>query len=387
MCMKRTYKYRLYPNREQVERLSNTLETCLQIYNCALTQRRWYCREKKKSLSYNQQAKEMAEASREDSEMAQVHSQVRQDVLRRLDKSFFAFFRRTLKGEKSGFSRYKSRNRYHSFTYPQAGFRLKGEKKLFLSKIGTVRIRKHRDIPSGATIKTLTIKREGDRWYACFSLELPDVPQKQAFSSPVGIDMGTLKLATLSDGTAHAAPGHYRKLERRLAREQRSLSRKMKGSNNRTKQVRKVAEVNRRIANKRKDSLHKLSRSIVNEHDLIMVEDLKITSMVKNRNLAKSIADASWGTLISMLSYKAEEAGGRVIKVDPRHTSQVCSGCGEMVEKSLSTRTHNCPYCNLIIDRDVNAAINIMGSGTGLAARGGWRVAAACEAGSPPRRG
>lgn len=381
--MKRTYKYRLYPNKEQVERLSSTLEACRQIYNCGLTQRRWYYRETSKSLTYTRQAEEMAEASRENPELAQVHSQVRQDTLRRLDKAFSAFFRRMKRGEKSGFPRYKGRNRYHSFTYPQSGFRLKGEKKLFLSKIGTVRIRKHRDIPSEATIKTLTIKKEGDRWYVCFTLELPDVPKKQVFYSPVGIDVGILNLAALSDGTTQKAPGHYRRQEKRLAKEQRSLSRKKRGSFNRSKQARKVAKIHHKIARKRRDFLHKLSRKIVDKHDLIIVEDLKIKNMIKNKHLAKSIADASWGTLISMLSYKAEEAGGRVLKVDPRHTSQVCSRCGAMVEKSLSMRIHNCPHCSLIIDRDINAAINILGSGTGLTARGGWRVAAACEAGSP----
>lgn len=308
---------------------------------------------------------------------------MRQDVLRRLDKSFSAFFRRAKKGEKPGFPRYKGRSRYNSFTYPQFGFKFKEEKKLFLSKIGTINIRKHRDIPSEATIKTCTIKREGDRWYVCFSLELPDVPHMQSFTSPVGIDVGILSIAALSDGTIHEAPGHYRRQERRLAREQRSLCRKKRGSNNRRKQAKKAAEIHRKIANRRKDFLHKLSRSIVDKHDLIVVEDLKIKNMVKNRHLSKSIADASWGTLISMLSYKAEEAGGRVIKVDPGHTSQVCSGCGERVNKSLSVRIHSCPYCDLTIDRDVNAAINIMGSGTGLTARGGLRVAAAYEAGCP----
>jgi len=366
-----------------VERLSDALEACRQIYNTGLTQRRWYYQEKHKSLSYIQQAKEMAEASREDPELAQVHSQVRQDVLRRLDKAFSSFFRKAQKGEGQGFPRYKGRSRYHSFTYPQFGFKLKGEKKLYLSKIGTVRIRKHRDIPSEAIIKICTIKREEDRWYACFSLELPDVPQKQVVFSPVGIDVGILNFAAMSDGTIYKGPKHFHKQEKKLSREQRSLSRKEKGSMNSRRQAKKVSEVHRRISNKRKDFLHKLSREIINKHDLIMVEDLEIKNMIKNRHLAKSIADASWGTFISMLSYKAEEAGGRVEKVDPRHTSQVCSGCGESVEKELSVRIHNCPHCRLIMNRDVNAAINILGSGTGLIARGGWRVTAASEAGNP----
>lgn len=197
-------------------------------------------------------------------------------------------------------------------------------------------------------------------------MELPDVPRKVVYKNPVGIDVGILNLAALSDGTTQKAPRHYRKREKRLAREQRSLSRKEKGSNNRRKQASKVAKTYRKIVRKRRDLLHKLSRSIVEKHDLIIVEDLKITNMVKNRHLAKSIADASWGTFISILFYKAEEAGGRVIKVDPRHTSQVCSRCGNKVSKKLSTRIHRCPHCGLIMDRDVNAAINILGRGPTL---------------------
>jgi len=210
MSMKRTYKYRLYPNKEQVESLCDTLEACRKIYNCGLTHRRWHYREKRKSLSYTRQAKEMAEASREDPELAQVHSQVRQDALRRLDKAFLSFFRRAREGEKPGFPRYKGGNRYHSFTYPQHGFKLKGEKKLFLSKIGSIRIRKHRAIPEDARIKTCTKKKEGDRWYACFSIDLPDVPRKEFYENPVGIDVGILNLASLSDGTTHETPRHVR---------------------------------------------------------------------------------------------------------------------------------------------------------------------------------
>lgn len=214
--MRLNYKFRLYPSGIQVSKLEETLEVCRGVYNTALTQRRWAWRQGKRSVSYRQQAAELAEAKASCPELGQVHSQVLQDVLRRLDKSFNNFFRRVARREKPGYPRYKGRNRYDSFTYPQSGFSFtRNEKKLELSKIGSIRIRKHRPFPDGALIKTCTIKREGDRWYAIFSLEIPDKTPKEDGekapidfkpASPVGVDAGLTHLVALSTGGDRGGP-------------------------------------------------------------------------------------------------------------------------------------------------------------------------------------
>jgi len=371
--MKLNYKFRLYPSGVEVSRLEGTLEVCRGVYNTALTQRRWAWRQGRRSMSYRQQAAELTEAKASYPELGQVHSQVLQDVLRRLDKSFYNFFRRVASGEKPGYPRYKGRNRYNSFTYPQSGFSFtRNGKKLKLSKIGSVRIRRHRPFPDGAAVKNCTIKREGERWYAIFSLEIPHKTSKEDGekapvnfkpTSPVGVDAGLAHLVALSTGECVEAPKFFRKAEAKVIKEQRRLSRRKKGSNNRDKQRKRVARAHRKVADQRRDFLHKLSRWLVDEHGLIVLEDLRIKNMVRNRRLSKSITDAAWGTLANMLSYKAEEAGGLVLKVPPYDTSQACSGCGAQVPKDLSARVHSCPGCGIALDRDVNAAVNILALG------------------------
>ena len=399
--MKRTYKYRLYPNPRQETGLARTLETCRRIYNDALTQRRWYYAERGKGLSLYDQQRELKEARDDDPELQYVPSHVCQDVLRRLDKAFISFFRRLSRGQKPGYPRYKGRDRYDSFTYPDpdqgSGYRLfvNPEKpkrsKLRLSGIGAVKIRYHRGIPEHARIKTCTVRRRCGRWYACLSLGLPDVPQKEVFDRPVGLDLGIISVAASSDGETIPNPRHLQGAEARLKLEQRRLSGKRRGSSNRRRQRRRVAEAHLKVADRRGDFLHKVSHRLVDSYDLIFVEDLRVNNMLKNHYLAKAIADASWSTLISMLAYKAEDAGGLVVKVDPRGTSQECSGCGARVPKSLAVRVHRCPGCGLELDRDVNAARNVRRAGAALIARGEdvrprvFRDVEAdlCEAGTP----
>lgn len=178
-----------------------------------------------------------------------------------------------------------------------------------------------------------------------------------------GIDVGLNSYAVLSDGARIENPRYYRKEERRLARLQRQLSRKKKGSQNKEKTRIKVARRHEKIENRRNDFLHKASRQIADTYETVYVEDLKITNMVRNHCLAKSISDVSWGKFTRMIAYKAEGAGGRLIKVDPKNTSQLCSQCGEIVEKTLSRRIHVCPYCGLVMDRDRNGALNILKRG------------------------
>lgn len=363
----RTYKYRLCPTKYQVQLLADTLESCRALYNCALEQRKLAYRQFGVSLNYYSQADELKEIKEYFPEYKQVHSQVLQDVLKRVDKAFQNFFHRLKSGKKPGYPRYKGYGWYDSFTYPQSGFSLsdnsKGNQRLKLSKIGNIKVKLHRKIQG--TVKTCTIKRELNNWYVCFSCEgEPEILPKTGKS--IGIDVGLEKFATLSDGMIIENPRYLRQSEAKLKREQRKLSRTKKGSNSRKKQKTKLAKMHLKIKNQRNDFLHKESYKLIDNYDVIVFEDLQVKNMIKNHHLAKSISDASWSKFIEYTSYKAESAGKEVILVNPRNTSQICSGCGVIVKKSLSVRVHKCPYCGLVLDRDINAAINILRAGTAL---------------------
>ena len=301
-------------------------------------------------LNYNQQAGQLKYLN------LGIYSQVAQDVLRRLDKAFQNFFRRVKNGDKTaGYPRFQGKNRYDSFTYPQTGFKIDGDK-LFLSKIGAIRIFQHREIEG--KIKTCTIKRDGDQWYASFSVELPDA-EPVVTKTSVGVDVGITSLAVLSDGTEIENPRTLDRFDSKLRRAQRDLSRKKTRSHNWYEQKIKLASIHRTIKNIRNDYLHKASRVLVDTYDQIIFEDLQIKNMVKNHHLARSIHDASWGKLIEFTSYKAEEAGKTVELVNPRNTSKQCSVCGNIQSMPLSQRTYKCPVCGSVIGRDYNAAINI----------------------------
>ncbi|MFX1521368.1 MAG: RNA-guided endonuclease InsQ/TnpB family protein, partial [Promethearchaeota archaeon] len=293
-----------------------------------------------------------------------VHSQVLQDVLKRLDKTFKNFFRRITKGEKAGYPRFKGQYRYDSFTYPQSGFALDyHHQKLRLSKIGALTIKFHRPVPAEGELKTCTITRDVDHWYACFSVALPDpdpASQQRAIQKAVGVNVGLKSLLTFNTGDTIDNPRWLRHSEKQLAKEQRRKDRKLKGSNNRYKQNTRVARLHREIRNQRKDFHHKLSRTLVDSYDLIVYEQLTITNMVKNHRLAKSISGAGWGQLMCFTEYKAEEAGTLVEYASAYHTTQRCSRCGKLVPKTLATRIHRCPYCGLVLARDHNSAITVL---------------------------
>jgi putative transposase len=294
------------------------------------------------------------------SEFGKVHSQILQDTLKRLDKAFAAFFRRVKSGDKAGFPRFRSRSRYNSFTFPQSGFAIESGK-LKLSKIGKVKIKLHREIEG--KIKTCTISQSATgKWFACLSVEC-DAQALPASNDNVGIDVGLKQFAVLSNGEAIANPKFFRKAEKQLAKAQKKLSLEKKGSAERQKRRKIVAHVHERIANRRRDFAHQESRKLVNRFAVIVFEKLNIRGMLKNHCLAKSIADASWSQVVTFTSYKAENAGRRVIQVTPRNTSQMCSRCGARVEKDLRVRIHECPRCGLVLDRDHNSAITILALG------------------------
>lgn len=358
----RNYRFRIYPSREQEQKLLDWIETCRRIYNTAIAQRKESWEKEKRSLSRREQQVWLKEAKKENEYFRQVHSQVAQEVLFRVERAFAAFFRRVKNGETPGYPRFKGRGRYKSLTFTQFG-EGKGasfqDGKLKLSKIGLVKIKLHRQIPS--TVKTVIIKRDAvGRWWAVFAVEI-ELSQQQTHAGPaIGLDAGLEKFAALSDDSVVENPRHLRKTEERLKRAQRELSRKEKGSRNRERARRKLAKLHAKVRSQRMDFLHKQSRKLVNTYSLIAVEELNIKGMVKNHHLAKSISDAGWGEFISMLEYKAGEAGTKLVKVNPSGTSQECSRCGMTVPKELSERVHCCPYCGLTLDRDVNAARNIL---------------------------
>jgi putative transposase len=356
--MHRMFKYRLYPSRRHENHLQRHLDICRDVYNTLLD----HCRHSPTLPSQYTLNMLLPALKREHPEYSDVYSQVLQNISKRIRDAYHGYYARRDVGLRAGKPRYKRADRYKSMTYPQSGFKVEGGR-LNLFKIGSIRIQLHR--PIGGDVKTLTVKRmPSGKWYACFSCIVEAQPREKS-QGDVGVDLGLECFAALSDGTRIENPRYYRGSEKRLARLQRSLSRKEKGSQNRMRARLRVARLHERVEARRSDFLHKASRAVADSYGTVYVEDLKIRNMVRNHRLAKSISDAGWGRFVRMLCYKEEESGGRVVLVRPHGTSQVCSGCGEVVIKSLSDRVHECPFCGLTLDRDLNAARNILEIGRG----------------------
>jgi len=354
------YRFRLYPSRKQVSVLKEQFELCRQTYNWLLLHCRETYKETKKNPTKYGLDNLIIPFKFQRREIGQVHSQVLQNISKRITDGYTFFYARRRAGLKAGLPRFKKYGKYKSITYPQSGFKIVNNH-LRLSKIGDVRINQHRDIQG--KIKTLTVKRtQSGKWYAYFACVVDEQSMEKPFKD-VGIDVGLNSFAILSDETVIDNPRFYRKLEKRLARLQRELSRKKKGSNNRNKARLKVARLHERIKNQRRDFLHKASRKIADMYKTVYVEDLKIQNMVKNHCLAKSISDAGWGEFTRMIAYKELQSGGQLIRVNPHGTTQTCSQCGEHIKKTLSDRIHDCHSCGLVMDRDLNAALNILERG------------------------
>ena len=353
----KTFKYRLQPSKSQRTKLNRTLELCRWVFNEMLATRKNSWEQEKKTLSLYDMNKRLTLWKQEHTELKNVHSQVLQNVQERVDLAFQGFFRRVKVGGKPGYPRFRGYGRYDSFTFKQSGFKLL-DQGVLLSKIGILKIIQHR--PIEGRIKTLTVQRDAvGNWYACFACEV------EAETLPfndlgIGVDVGLESFATLSNGEKVPNPRFFRQDEKELAKAQRKLSKAEKGTAERAKRRKAVQHVHQRIANRRKDFAHQLSRKWVDRFGMIAFENLRIHNMLQNHCLAKSISDAAWNQLIAYTTYKAENAGHVVVSVDPRNTSQMCSGCGTMVEKSLSVRVHVCPACGLVMDRDENAANNIL---------------------------
>lgn len=359
----KTFEYKIRTNKKFVEAAISTLGASRFVYNCALEHRIRYYQATGKTVNYYEQSRQLTEARKALPEVRKTLRTIQADALERLDFAFNAFFRRLKAGEKPGFPRFKSHDRYDTFSQKIEKERkcpLVGDK-LTVPGVGTCRVRLSR--PIEGKVKQLRITRRADGWYALLICDIPKQESLPRTGCEVGIDMGIECFATLSTGEQIPNPRHLKQAEEKLRQRHRILSRRKKGSQNRTKQRHKVALTYLKVQRSRKDAHFKLAARLVKENDRIVVEDLNIKGMVQNRHLAKAISDVGWGSFINILTHKAEDAGKQVVKVNPKNTSQECSGCGAIVKKSLSVRTHKCE-CGLILHRDHNAAINILRRGT-----------------------
>ena len=354
----RTYKFRLYPNKEQNELLSKHFGCSRFVYNYFLNQRKEQYRDTGKSDNYYVQAKLLTELKKQEatSWLKEVNAQTLQFAIRSLDVAYTNFFQK-----RAGFPKFKSKRSKNSFTVPQFAFIAKS--RLFIPKFKEgIKCRVHREIVGKIGKVTISKTPSGKYFASVFTEEEYVTPIKKSGKS-VGVDLGLTDLLITSEGETFKNNRYTKKYERKLAKAQQHLSRKKKGSRKFENQRLKVARLHEKISNSRADYLHKCSISLVRRYDTIYIEDLNVKGMVKNHKLAKSITDASWGTFISMLTYKAEWNGKKVVKIDRYFpSSQTCNVCGHINQqtKDLSVREWECPECNTKHDRDVNAAINIL---------------------------
>jgi len=366
--IRKTYKYKLKPTPQQEQAMAFVLRRCRELYNAGLEERQEAWRKRGVSVTLAGQSAQLPAIKEVRPEYRDVHSQVLQDVLTRLDRAFHAFFRRVQSGETPGYPRFAGSNRYHSFTYKQFGNGATLDNGfLVLSKIGRVALRWSR--PGGpweGTPKTVTISREADGWYVSFSCADVPVQPLPPTGRETGIDVGLKVFLITADGDVVENPRLHRRSEKKLAQAQRRVARRKKGSHRRRKAVGNLQRAHQTVKRQRADFQHKTALKLLRQYDTIYLEDLQVANMVRNHHLAKSISDAGWAQFRAILEAKAACARRRVVAVPAKYTSQDCSGCGTRIPKSLSVRTHVCTSCGLVLDRDENAARNIQWAGQAL---------------------
>jgi putative transposase len=358
--MIRTFRYPLRPTAAQEAVLLGWLGQCCDLYNAALQERRDAWRKQRASVSYNAQTKGLTEWRRSDPAGAAVPVEVQRSAIARVDKAFKAFFRRCKAEQSPGFPRFRSKRRYDSFSTPGDKVRLDGSL-VSLPKLTGLKVHLYR--PLRGTVLQVTVRREaGGKWSVSFACDLGAAPPLVAPDRVVGIDLGLKSLVVTSEGEVFE---NLRAAERgaaKLARAQRVLARRKRGSRSRERARVAVARAHKHVANQRLDHARKTAASLVDRYDVIAHEDLRVADLSRGL-FSKGINDAGWGVLLHCIASKAESAGKRVVAVDPRGTSQRCSGCGAVVPKDLRTRVHDCPHCGLSMDRDHNAAVNIQALG------------------------
>jgi putative transposase len=360
----KTFKYRLYPSKPQRRLLDQTLETCRRWYNACLAERKSAWETAHRNVSKFEQLAKVKNYRKDNPFAAQLHSHILQVVVADLDKAFQAFFRRVKAGGKPGYPRFKGRNRFDSFGLKEYGngFKLDG-RRLRLSGIGRLHVRWHR--PIEGKIKTVRIRRQAGEWYACFACEIEPRPLPPT-GREVGIDVGIYHLLATSDNQIVDNPRWYLGQRAKLRVIQRRVSRRKLGGANRRKAVLALQRQHEHLTNCRKDYPDKLTYRFITHYDHISLEDLRIDEMIEQssashyHSLSISILDAGWGYLRQHLIGKAEEAGRQAYLVDPAYTSKICCSCGRLLpDLSLADRWIECT-CGLSIDRDINAACNIL---------------------------
>lgn len=347
----KTYKFKLRLTKKQVNQIDSWIGTCRFVYNLALETKMYAYKSRGVNLSCYDLMKQLPELKREADWIKDVPSASLQDVIERLDKAYSSFF----KG--GGFPKWAKKGKYNSITFKSVKIK---DKKLVLPKLKCVKYFDSREIKGELCRATIT--KEFDGYYISVITKQERETIQRIHKSQVGIDMGVAFFASLSNGVQIENPRFIKKYERELRVEQRSLSRKVKGSNNWHKQKRKVQKVHAKITRSRKDFLHKNSTSITREFSTIAIEDLKVKNMIKFGNLSKSISDVSWSSFREMLSYKSDWYGSELIAVDPKYTSQTCNDCGSVDKKSrVSQSKYVCTSCGVESNADINASKNILG--------------------------
>ena len=369
--MLRSYKYRIRPSTAQEAALNGLLGAFCDLYNACLQQRIEAYQRRGISLRYGNQAGELKAVREADERLGGFSFSAEQQILRRLDKAFSAFFGRVKRGGKPGFPRFRAKSMFDSADFRVGdGLTIRKSKRLGIVGIpGEIKVRWHRELPKDAKIGAAVISRSCGKWYVCFQIELPDVGADARLFAPVGIDLGLTSLVALSNGETVATPQHTRLASKRQRRLQRALSRCKRSSRRRWKVKVRLARHSAKTASQRRDFSHKLSRTIVDRFSHIAMEDLNIKGMAGGM-LAKSVHNAAWNQLVQHIGYKAECAGSTLKLVDPRGTSQTCPECGTIRRKTLAERMHRCD-CGCSLDRDVAAAQIVLlrakfGPGTGL---------------------
>jgi len=351
----RAYKFRIYPSKKQEELLNNHLWLAKNLWNELLE----HCKQTYNDFGYFPTKNTLQLMVKNYG----LYSQTQQEIAHRVSNAIFRVFKTKKKGKKIGFPRFKSFDRMKSLHYPQYEFGFSLDKKLKVTPFGEIAIKKHREIKG--KIKTLTLKREASgKWFAIFCVYTPKEIPKENRGKAVGIDLGLMTFATFSNGMRIDNPRHFKKHEDRLALIQRELSKKKKGTTSRKRAKIRVAKLHEKISDCRRDFLHKISTELVNDYSLIALEKLASQEMAEE-NYGKQIHDAGWNMFANMLAYKAEGAGCRVVFVDPKNTSKMCSRCGNIRDDfTLWDREYNCPECGLSTDRDLNSAVNILTKAT-----------------------
>jgi len=347
----KAYKYKLEPNHKQKQLLLQQLELCRGLYNMCLEQKQY------QHISQFEQMRQLTELKQAFPEYKNCHAHMLQNVIKRLDKSFQNFLRRLKEGNKAGYPRFKGKNRFDSLTFSD-GCKLEG-RKLSVSKIGNIKVRLSRELPDGAVVKTCSIKRSVNGWFAVLTFEFEPKPLLKS-KKKIGIDVGVTQFATFSDGTVIPNPRFYQNAQPALRRLQRKAARRKKGSNRRRKAIVLLKKLHEHISHQRADFLHKHSTAVVRKYGTIAVEALNVSGMSRGR-LSKQILDCSWSEWFRQLTYKAAEAGRKFVAVDPRYTSQKCPICGFVSRENRRTQADFCcQSCGHADNADRNGAVNIL---------------------------